>query len=938
MANANEQLPAGWVAEWDANHQRYIFIESASGRAQWEPPAEQSTPSVDQPPAASTPPIAAHNKRRQYASNQGQIYYGANQSQPAEQSGYLGAGPQASNLFTPGLAIMENQQFSQQQQAHPPPTPQYFGGQSDYGQAPAYGRPQQPAAQPQMGGLADQFGNMGLGGGGGAQKGYHLQTANLITSPPDPLELLQPPPEIRLPPNSAISNSPFVTADPSYQRCTINAIPTTSSLLGKAKAPLALVITPYRTVGEGEPPVPLVTDTVIARCRRCRTYINPYVQFIDGGNRWRCCMCNMSNEVPQLFDWDEARNQPGDRWARAELNHSVVEFVAPNEYMVRPPQPAVYVYLLDVSHNAVQSGMVATATRTLLENLDRIPDEGGRTKVAIICFDVALYFFSMTPGSSESSMLVVSDIDDVFLPKPTDILVTLKDARDALENLLGKIGDMFKDNHAAGSAMGPALQAGFKLMAPIGGRITMLSASLPSLGEGALKNREDAKILGTSKESNLLQAASPFYKTFAIECSRAQVSVDMFLFSSTYQDVATLACLPHYTSGQTYYYPTFNAARPEDAVKFAHEFGEVLAMPIMLEAVMRVRATRGLRMSAFHGNFFVRSTDLLAMPAVPQDQSYTIEVQIDETLTTPSVLFQTAVLHTTCYGERRIRVITTAVPTTTNLSEVFASADQVAIATYLANKSVERSLTHKLEDARDFVVARVVDLLTAYKASMTSGGATAAGQLAAPENLKMLPALVLGLIKNVGIRQSAQIPPDLRAYAQALLSSLPSQNLIAYLYPTLYSLHDMPEEVGSVGEHGLIMPAPLPPSAERFQRYGLYLIEDGQTMFLWVGRDAVPQLISDVFNMPNYEALRGGKTTLPVLDNPFSQRVNAVVQKTREMRRGVYYPHLYIVKEDGEPPLRLWALSALIQDRADALPSYQQFIGTMKDKVNGTSY
>ena len=110
----------------------------------------------------------------------------------------------------------------------------------------------------------------------------------------------------------------------------------------------------------------------------------------------------------------------------------------------------------------------------------------------------------------------------------------------------------------------------------------------------------------------MLQAASPFYKTFAIECSRTQVSVDMFLFSAAYQDVATLgnytslksfqafvdhifllACLPHYTSGQTYYYPAFNAGRTEDAVKFAHEFGEVLATPIMLEAVMRVRASRG---------------------------------------------------------------------------------------------------------------------------------------------------------------------------------------------------------------------------------------------------------------------------------------------------------------------------------------------------------
>lgn len=70
-----------------------------------------------------------------------------------------------------------------------------------------------------------------------------------------------------------------------------------------------------------------------------------------------------------------------------------------------------------------------------------------------------------------------------------------------------------------------------------------------------------------------------------------------------------------------------------------------------------------------------------------------------------------------------------------------------------------------------------------------------------------------------------------------------------------------------------------------------------------------------------------------MLENPFSQRVNAVIQKIREMRRGVYYPHLYIVKDDGEPPLRLWALSMLIQDRADVLPSYQQFISSLKDKV-----
>jgi protein transport protein SEC24 len=52
---------------------------------------------------------------------------------------------------------------------------------------------------------------------------------------------------------------------------------------------------------------------------------------------------------------------------------------------------------------------------------------------------------------------------------------------------------------------------------------------------------------------------------------------------------------------------------------------------------------------------------------------------------------------------------------------------------------------------------------------------------------------------------------------------------------------------------------PLPLTSERLERHGLFLIEDGQTIFLWIGRDAVPQLVMDVFNLPSYDVLRGGK-------------------------------------------------------------------------------
>lgn len=117
-----------------------------------------------------------------------------------------------------------------------------------------------------------------------------LYTVNLSGMQPNVNDIERPPPDIKLPANACITNHPKANADPSYQRCTLNAVPSTASLLSKSKLPFGIVLSPYRSVRpeDGDEPVPVVTDSVIARCRRCRTYINPYVQFIEGGQRWKC--------------------------------------------------------------------------------------------------------------------------------------------------------------------------------------------------------------------------------------------------------------------------------------------------------------------------------------------------------------------------------------------------------------------------------------------------------------------------------------------------------------------------------------------------------------------------------------------------------------------------------------------------------------------------
>ena len=201
-----------------------------------------------------------------------------------------------------------------------------------------------------------------------------------------------------------------------------------------------------------------------------------------------------------------------------------------------------------------------------------------------------------------------------------------------------------------------------------------------------------------------------------------------------------------------------------------------------------MRATTGLRMSAFYGNFFNRSSDLCAFPAYPRDQAVVIEVAIDETINKPFACLQAAVLHTTSSGQRRIRVLTLAVPTTENLANVYASADAQAITTYFTHKAAERALSSGLDAARDALQGKIIEILQTYRKEL-AGGSMGGGGLQLPQNLRALPILFLGLIKNVGLRKSAQIPSDLRSAALDLLSTLPLRLLTQYIYPSFYSLH-----------------------------------------------------------------------------------------------------------------------------------------------------
>ncbi len=62
--------------------------------------------------------------------------------------------------------------------------------------------------------------------------------------------------------------------------------------------------------------------------------------------------------------------------------------------------------------------------------------------------------------------------------------------------------------------------------------------------------------------------------------------------------------------------------------------------------------SRGLSIHTFHGNLFVRSTDLLSLPNCNPDAGFGMQVSIDEDLRDfQHVAFQAALLYTSSKGE-----------------------------------------------------------------------------------------------------------------------------------------------------------------------------------------------------------------------------------------------------------------------------------------------
>ncbi|XP_047232777.1 protein transport protein Sec24C isoform X3 [Girardinichthys multiradiatus] len=719
-------------------------------------------------------------------------------------------------------------------------------------------------------------------------------------------------------------------ASPRFVRCTAYNMPCTSDMAKQSQVPLAAVIKPLATLPPDETP-PYVVDHGEAgpvRCNRCKAYMCPYMQFIEGGRRFQCGFCSCVTEVPpQYFQHLDHTGKRVDCYDRPELSLGTYEFLATVDYCKnnKVPEPPAFIFLIDVSYNAVKSGMVNIVCNELKSLLDLLPRENPEmdsvVRVGFVTYNKVLHFYNVKSTLAQPQMLVVSDVSDMFVPLLDGFLVNVNESRQVIESLLEQIPEMFADTRETETVFGPVIQAGLEALkaADCAGKLFVFHTSLPiAEAPGKLKNREDKKLIGTDKEKTQFQPQVGFYNNLAKECVAQGCCVDLFLFPNQYVDVATLGVVPVSTGGSVYKYTYFQAQTDQE--RFLKDLRRDVQKQVGFDAVMRVRTSTGIRATDFFGSFFMNNTTDVELAGLDCDKAITVEFKHDDKLSEETgALMQCAVLYTSCSGQRRLRVHNMAVNCCSQLADLYRNCETDTIINYFAKYAFRGVANNPTKAVRDTLVNQCAQILACYRKNCASP--SSAGQLILPECMKLLPVYLNCVMKSDVLLPGADVSLDDRAYLRQLIGCMDVADTHVFFYPRLLPV--MKLESGS-------LPVALRDSEERLSKGGIYLMETGLHLFLWVGASVQQELLLNIFGTPSFSQIDPNMITLPVLDNPFSQRLREIIDSFRAQRSR--YMKLMVVKQEDRTELIFKHF--LVEDKsASGGASYVDFLCHMHKEI-----
>jgi len=588
-------------------------------------------------------------------------------------------------------------------------------------------------------------------------------------------------------------------------RSSINLIPRDQAKLRNSAIPFFLSLEFQRE----DFPVSIISEPLV-RCEKCKAYLNPYVEIISPGYKWKCNLCETVNEVSVPFQMRERRTSDAHdpeavaafnraTYLREELASDVYEIEAPDAFNVTTPDQPVACFLIDASSEAMAIGLLGSVLSCIRETLRSI-EWDKRTKVAFVFYSEAVFVLN-------SNMTFTAINGDVPLILSERMFFTLK--KEDENSFLGI--DMASIEAYFGARRSTAVNylLGLRVCGEALRSATLFSfiSAAPNHGEGRVE------------QSGSLVCKNGLYKEIAELFVRNGICNNLFVMARGSVELSSIKIPSQYTGGQLLYYPNYDGSDVASTSKFYCDLTDYFGRETNTGAMCRVRASEGVVIKSVYGQFYQKGSDLLSYTNYNPCHNINFSLQMFSDVKT-AVYVQVAMARLTKGGRKLIRVMNIAIAG--GGVSFYDTVDAYAVAHCLCLDAFYHESRRKL-GGKENLEMRLGEIWRELKAY---------GRV--PDGLQNLPTLISALEKGVPFRPDVGTPQDFRGFYMYMLSNYSWRTTDRMIYPVLVNV--LMENVVA-----------LPLTVRSLEKSGLYILDTGVNLIFYVGEACSEEHVGSLF-------------------------------------------------------------------------------------------
>ena len=693
-----------------------------------------------------------------------------------------------------------------------------------------------------------------------------------------------------------------------YLRTTINVFPKREEQIRQTSIPIGLYISPT-SIYKRENDIPILNygeENDAPRCRneKCKAFMNPFVKFKNGGEKWECNFCKSTNKTSDyLFDSSDNNNSNSkiDYDKKIELNNGSYEFILNKSYWKnnRVPNSPNYYFLIDISYKAIESGFSQCVLETIKDcilnnyfyNYDTF-----NIKVCIMTYDTSIHFYSVNNKSNQFVMFCVNE-DDIFIPtNKENLLISLKDNKNKLMQIIESIQNSITNNlinnkpeTKNATKIFDVIKSVNELGGVLGGKILLFSGSNVRLLKLMTDSDENNK-LEENESEYLVRGASNLSK-LGIDITYNNFSVNVFQACNEYTKLISLNQICDNSNGNMYFYKNFN---PDIHYKnIYNQIKRVLLNEMQLEGTLKIRLSNGYYISEYMTSVLLYNRKLFVFPCHDIDQKYSVQLTMltkdeleesdDPIRIDDYVYIQSCFLYSHGDGTRRMSIHNLCLPVSSDNKNIFEYIDVEFLSVFYAQKISH--LIYRQRNLNKSVIQIENNFYSILKEYFNNSEYSLKRKLS--DNMELLCLYFLGIMKSCLFNKKTEKgylnDIDLSNYFRLRLLKTSIEDIITFIYPRIYLLDNCIDI--NEGDFPQILNA----NFDSLKNGSLFLVDNGFYLSLYCTKNIESAICKDVFNVNSFGEINYGEVNENNIfdgENSFGSYKNKIREIIDNIRSG----------------------------------------------------